>query len=212
MTMFNGIRIDQGLPDVCRPDRMALIVYDMQVGIVSQLAAGAAVVESIAHLIEAARSGGFRIIFLRHLSMPTKLMGAFQMRQAMAWQQTSDPAQVRPWFLRDAPGFQIVPELAPRADEAILDKLTFSAFESTPLSLILRDCALVSFAICGAVMEVGIDPTVRHGADLGLIPVVVEDACASGHLEAAARSISNIRFMGDAIVTSSAQVVTAMSG
>jgi len=184
----------------------------MQVGIVSQLANGAAVVERVGQVLEAARSGGFRVIFLRHMSMPTKLMGAFQMRQAMAWQRTTDPEGVRPWFLRDSPGFAIVPELAPREDEAVLDKLTFSAFEGTPLAFVLRDCGLVSFAICGAVMEVGIEPTVRHGADLGLIPVVVEDACAGGHAEAAARSVANIRFMGDAIVAGSAEMISAMEG
>jgi biuret amidohydrolase len=36
---------------------------------------------------------------------------------------------------------------------------------------------------------------------LGLIPIVIEDACGHGHKDAAARSIENIRFMGDAFVT-----------
>jgi hypothetical protein len=47
-------------------------------------------------------------------------------------------------------------------------------------------------------VHIGIDPTVRHGADLGLIPIVIEDACGHGHKDAAERSIENIRFMGDA--------------
>jgi tungstate transport system permease protein len=40
----------------------------------------------------------------------------------------------------------------------------------------------------GAAMEIGIEPTARHAADLGIVPVVVEDACGSGHAEAAQRS------------------------
>ena len=51
--------------------------------------------------------------------------------------------------------------------------------------------------ICGIATEIGFDPTVRHGADLGLIPIVIEDACGHGHKSAA----ENIRFMGDALLT-----------
>ena len=60
---------------------------------------------------------------------------------------------------------------------------------------------MISFMICGVATEIGIDPTVRHGADLGLIPIVVEDACGHGHKTAAERSIENMRYMGDAFVT-----------
>jgi biuret amidohydrolase len=41
----------------------------------------------------------------------------------------------------------------------------------------------------------------RHGADLSLIPVVIEDACGHGHRDAAERSMENMRFIGDAFVT-----------
>jgi nicotinamidase-related amidase len=122
----------------------------------------------------------------------------------MAWQRTQDPSAVKPWFLRDGAAFPIVDELAPREDEAILDKITMSAFEGTPLAILLRDAGLTSFALVGAAIEIGIDPTVRHAADLGLIPILIEDALGSGHDEAAARSLENMRFIGDAIFTNTA--------
>jgi nicotinamidase-related amidase len=192
------------LAEFCRPDRMALIVYDMQVGIVRQISDGVAVTEQTARVLACARRNGVRVVFTRHMSLPTKLMGRFQVRQAMAWQHLSDPDKVQPWFLRDSPGFQIVPELEPREDEAILDKITFSAFEGTPLAMILRDCGLMAFAIVGIAIEIGIDPTARHGADLGLVPIVVQDACGTGEPEAARRSLANLASMGDAIMTDSA--------
>jgi hypothetical protein len=128
-----------------------------------------------------------RVVFLRLLSLPVELAGVFQVRQAMAWQRVARASEVRPWFLRDAPGFELLPELAPRASEAIFDKITFSAFESTPLDIALRDCAITAFAICGLALEIGIEPTVRHGADLGYIPIVVTDACGAGNDEAGKR-------------------------
>src|SRR5260370_26892866 len=81
---------------------------------------------------EASRNAGLRVFFTRHMSLPKELMGAFQYRMAMAWQRIDDPAKVEPWFLRDSPGFAIVPELAPRPSEAVFDKLAMSAFEGTP--------------------------------------------------------------------------------
>jgi nicotinamidase-related amidase len=50
-------------------------------------------------------------------------------------------------------------------------------------------------------MEIGIEPTVRHGADLGFIPVVIKDACGYGDRDAAERSIASLEFAGDALLT-----------
>ncbi|WP_331371598.1 cysteine hydrolase [Sinorhizobium chiapasense] len=210
--MVAGLRIGKTLRDFCRPDQMALVVYDMQAGIVRQMKDGAEITAKVLKVLDAARRGGYPVIFLRHMSMPRALMGAFQLRQAMAWQRTDDPDAVEPWFLRGTPGFEIVPELAPRESEAILDKITLSAFEGTPLAIVLRDLGLTSFAICGIATEIGIDPTVRHGADLGLVPVVIRDACGAGHQEAAERSFDNIAYMGDAILGDVEGIVQAMSG
>jgi biuret amidohydrolase len=205
-----GLEIPQNLADVCRPDRMALVVYDMQIGIVSQVKNGKEITDRVLRILTLAREHRYRVIFMRHMSLPTKLMGSFQFRQAMSWQRVADPSQVRPWFLRDSPGFDIVAELAPREDEVMLDKITFSAFEGTPLGMILRDCGLSAFAIAGIATEIGIEPTVRHGADLGLLPVVPRDACGAGHPEAAERSLANIAFMGDALVTDTDELCRAL--
>ena len=211
MRTADGLVIGRTLEDFCRPDRMALVVYDMQVGIVRQMPTGAAVVAKVADILAAARRDGYRIIFMRHMSMPRRLMGAFQVRQAMAWQRRTDPAAVEPWFPRGSPAVEIVPELAPRPDEAVIEKITFSAFEGTPLAMVLRDCGLTAFAICGIATEIGIDPTVRHGTDLGLVPIVAADACGAGHEEAGARSLANLAFMGDAIMTTAVALAAAMA-
>ncbi len=58
-------------------------------------------------------------------------------------------------------------------------------------------------------MEIGIEPTARHAADIGIIPVVIEDACGAGHAEAAQRSCESLRFAGDAIMTDTAAFCAA---
>ncbi|MBC7919989.1 MAG: cysteine hydrolase [Ferruginibacter sp.] len=196
-----GLDIPRTLEEVCDPQRMALLVYDMQIGILSQLRNGDQVTARVVRVLEAARHAGIRVFFFRHLSLPKELMGVSQLRMAMAWQRVDSVEQVKPWFLRDAPSFQLVPEVAPRPSEAIFDKITMSAFEGTPLNIALRDCGINAFAIVGVATEIGIEPTVRHAADLGYIPVIVSDACGSGHEEAAQRSLDSLAFAGDAITT-----------
>ena len=193
--------IPDTLADVCDPDRIALIVYDMQVGVVGQLADGPQVTERVGLVLEAAREAGVRVFFTRHMTLPTELMGVSQLRTAMTWQRKDRVEDVVSPFLRDSPGFQIVPELAPRESEAVFDKLSMSPFEGTPLEFALRDAQVIAFAIVGVATEVGLDPTVRHGADRGLIPVLVTDACGAGNPAAARRSLDALAFAGDAILT-----------
>src|SRR4051812_21009671 len=113
--------------------------------------------------------------------------------------------------LRDSPGFQIVPELEPLPSEAVFDKITMSAFEGPPLAIALRDCGMRSFLIIGVAMEIGIDITCRHGADLGFIPIVVRDACGAGHQEAADRALVTLEFLGDTVPTNSEALSAAIN-
>lgn len=201
MKRIHGLEIRTTLPEICKPAHMALVIYDMQVGIVSQVKDAERVVAKVKEALHAARQARMRVFFTRHMSLPVELMGAFQLRMAMKWQRVEEPDQVRPWFLRDSPGFPIVPALTPLASEAVLDKITMSAFEGTPLNIAVRDCGITAVAIAGIAMEVGIEPTVRHGMDLGLIPVIISDACGSGDPRAAQRSLESLAFEGNAVVT-----------
>jgi len=196
-----GLSIPQTLEEVCDPQRIALLVYDMQVGILSQIKNPEQITGQVRKVLNAARDAGMRVFFSRHLSLSKELMGMFQFRMAMTWQRVDSPDEVNPWFLRDAPGFQIIPELSPLPTEGVFDKLTMSAFEGTWLDFALRDCGINAFIIVGVATEIGIEPTARHGADLGYVPVLVTDACGAGSEEAAKRSIESLKFTGDALIT-----------
>lgn len=198
-----GLDIPQTLEDVCDPKRLALLVYDMQIGIMNQLPQekSEAITAKVVQVLKAAREAGIRVFFSRHLSLPPAAMGVFQFRMGMTWQRVNKASEVKPWFLRDSPGFPLTPEMSPLSTEVIFDKITMSAFEGTFLNIALRDCGINAFAIVGVATEIGIEPTVRHGADLGYIPVIVTDACGAGDEEAAKRSLESLRFSGDAMMT-----------
>jgi nicotinamidase-related amidase len=191
---------------------MAVIVYDMQVGVLQQLPdGGAEAVRRVSGILAAARAGGYPVFFTRHMSLPVRLMGTAQLRTAMAWQHADGPERVESWFLRDTPGFQIVPDLSPRGDEAVFDKLTMSAFAGTPLEMALRDLGIRTFAIAGVALEIGIAPTVWHAVDLALIPVVVTDACGGRDEQAMQRVLDDFRFSGDAFLTDTATIAPLLA-
>jgi nicotinamidase-related amidase len=198
---FRGLNVPTTLSEICSGRQLALLVYDMQMGIVGQIKGSEPVVANVGRVLKAARDARLRVFFTRHMSLPLELMGAFQLRMAMAWQRVEEPERIKSWFLRDSPNFQIVPELTPLPSEAIFDKITMSAFEGTPLNIALRDCGVTAVAVTGIALEVGIEPTVRHAIDLGLIPLVISDACGAGNPDAARRSLESLAFEGNTLVT-----------
>ncbi len=198
---LGNLDVPQTLAEACRPDRLGLLVYDMQVGILDQIADRETVVENVRGVLEAARAANVRTYFTRHVTLPVELMGVGQLRMWQAWQHVDRLEDVRSPFLPSAPQTQIIPELAPSEREVVIDKLTFSAFAGTPLELALRGAGVQALVIVGVATEIGIEPTVRHAGDLGFTPVVVTDACAAGNAQAGERTMETLRFLGEAFLT-----------
>jgi biuret amidohydrolase len=209
---LHGLNVPRSLNDVCRPESLGLLVYDMQVGILEQIADRERVIQNVREALRAARAAGVRTYFTRHVTLPVELMGVAQLRMWRTWQGVDSVEDVRSPFLPDAPQTQIVSELRPNEREAVLDKLTLSAFAGTPLELALRGAGVGALAVVGVATEIGIEPTVRHAGDLGFIPVVVTDACAAGNAEAGERAIESLRFLCDALLTDVAGFSDALAG
>jgi nicotinamidase-related amidase len=207
-----GLAVPDRLQDICVPSRCALIIYDMQAGIVAQISNGAEIVARCLTLLTAARTVGFRVFYCRHVFLPTRVAGVGQLRRAMVWQKEPDPAMTKPPFRQGSPRWEIVPELAPREDEVVIDKITMSCFESTYLNLALRDAHLDSFIIAGIALEVGIEPTLRHALDLNYCAVLAADACGSADAAVKERSIATLNYTGEVLMASTTEIVRAIGG
>jgi nicotinamidase-related amidase len=206
-----GVSVPEGLGEMCAPERCGLIVYDMQAGIVPQIADGRRIVEKCQSLLAAARNAGMRVFFTRHLFLPNAASGVGQLRRAMIWERKTDPADTIPLITQGSPAWEIVSELQPRDNEVVIDKITMSAFESTFLNLALRDAQVQAFIIAGIAMEVGIEPTVRHGADMNFIPIVAVDACGSKTAEAMERSLATLKETGEVVLCSSDEIISSLA-
>jgi nicotinamidase-related amidase len=136
MERVEGLEIPQTLEDACDPQHLALLVYDMQIGILREIEDGEAVTRRVREVLQAARRSGVRTVFVRHVTMPRRLMGAAQLRMWKAWQRRESAAEVVSAFPPGADHARIAPEVEPAPDEAFFDKVTMSAFEGTPLDLV----------------------------------------------------------------------------
>jgi biuret amidohydrolase len=180
--------------------RTALLVYDMQRGIAKQISDAERVIAACKTAVDAARRAGMRIAYSKHMSLPQAWLGSTQLRTAMAWQRVQKPEEVKGWFSRGSEASEIVEELAPTEDDLVVEKFSMSALSGTTLDFALRDCGVINLVIVGIALEIGIEPTVRSATDLGLVPVVLTDACGWGSQEAGERALETMKFVGEAIL------------
>lgn len=205
-----GLDVPDTVAEMCRPSAAAVLVYDAQAGILPHVQDRDGLVARIREILDAARAASVPVFYCRHVSLPPGHLGVGALRTAMAWQRQERAAAVRSPFPPDAPQTAVVDELAPVSDEPVFDKLGMSALVGTPLEGALRDRGVTTLILVGAVLEIGIEPTARHAADLGLLPVVVEDACGVVDADAAQRSLASLDYSLMSYRARTAEVVAAL--
>jgi biuret amidohydrolase len=207
-----GMAVPETVTEMCRSTTAAVLVYDAQVGIFGHVQDRAAVVGRIRAVLDAARAAGAPVFYVRHVSLPPTHLCVAALRTAMAWQRLDRADAVRSSFPPDATHTQLLDDLAPAGGEPVFDKLGMSALVGTPLEAALRDRGVTTLVLVGAVLEIGIEPTARHAADLGFLPVVVEDACGIVDAEAAQRAIATLDYTFMCYRGSTEEVVAALAG
>jgi nicotinamidase-related amidase len=117
-------------------------------------------------------------------------------------------------LVRGEPGHDIIPALAPRSDEPVVDKPGKGAFYATDLQSILQNRQIDSLIVCGVTTEVCVHTTVREANDRGYRCVVPGDCCGSYFPEFHEVGLRMIKAQGAIFgwVTDSAKVLTAIGG
>lgn len=74
---------------------------------------------------------------------------------------------------------EILDELEPRPDERVINKITPSAFTSSPIELILHTYGVQDLLFTGVSTNMCVEGTLRDAADRGFGCVLVDDACGA---------------------------------
>ena len=154
----------------------ALLVMDMQRGIVARLSDGAtALLDTLERVVAAARTSATPIIFVRVAFRPgapeiSDRNQSFSSLRGASLDETSEATQIHP-------------RLAPLDGDVVVTKRRVSAFAGSDLEVVLRSLdvdhlVLTGFATSGVVLS-----TARQAADLDYRLTILSDACADADPE-----------------------------
>jgi nicotinamidase-related amidase len=129
--------------------RTAVLVIDLQVGVLEGCFDAEGVVARVVALIARARSAGAPVVWVQH-------------------EEADMP--------RGSPAWQLVPGLVPAPDEARIYKAWCDAFADTPLRRVLDDVGATRLVIAGAQSDYCIRATAQRAATEGYSIVLVRDA------------------------------------
>lgn len=117
-------------------------------------------------------------------------------------------------LVRGEPGHDIIPELAPRNNEPVIDKPGKGAFFATDLHPILQNCGVSQLIVTGVTTEVCVHTTVREANDRGYECLVLDDCVGSYFPDFHAIALKMIAAQGGIFgwVSSSEKVIEAIGG
>jgi len=148
--------------------RSALIVGDLQVGIVDNYPFAKAVVPAVTELVSRARGAGVLIVFVRT---------AFRANGAdIPGEPYASFYRAGAHFHEGSPGTEVALEVA--AEDVVVLKRRTSAFAGTDLDLVLRARGVGSLALTGVATSAMVAATLYDASDRGYDLTVLRDGCA----------------------------------
>jgi len=154
----------------------ALIVWDMQNGIARRAFNYSEIVGNVKLLVDAAHRCQTPVIYSQHTGLPSKYLSKYF--QYSLKRRGIDPSKSS-FMVEGSEEWKVVNELTPSEDDLVLKKHTASFFVGTILEQVLRSRNVESLILSGVSTEGGIEGTARHGANLGFIPMIAQDAVGS---------------------------------
>jgi nicotinamidase-related amidase len=172
------------------PAHTALLLIDMQRDFVEPGGFGASlgndvsilqtVVQPLKAVLADARERGMTVIHTREGHLPDLSdCPPAKLRRGQPSKRIGDPGPKGRILVRGELGHDIVDELAPLADEVVIDKPGKGAFYATGLHDLLLESGITSLVVTGVTTEVCVHTTVREANDRGFECLVLSDCVGS---------------------------------